>query len=227
MQQTDLRGITLDSGSHDTREEGMCLMELVAWLAGQEHSHLPTCTSPTLADYASFVNDHLPHAPRQRLLSIAPALVDTSCPDCEEARVNTLVETTLLDAVCPALDRLHLGPQAQALRDAVQEAQATGAGGAERARTHIAQVAARLAGQHPRTNLDDQPGTLLDHARTAAERLWGDPERPPALYEAVWAAHQATGAAVPQPWARVEMNLNILRKTIAACTHAGRPDQQR
>ncbi len=40
--------INLEPGHHDGRGDGLCLMELVAWLAGEEHDANPSCTSPAL-----------------------------------------------------------------------------------------------------------------------------------------------------------------------------------
>ena len=36
----------LHLGGHDTREDGMCLMELVAFLGGEEHSAFPQMHRP-------------------------------------------------------------------------------------------------------------------------------------------------------------------------------------
>jgi hypothetical protein len=40
---------TLSHGSHDRREDGMCLMEAVAFLAGERHSDRPVCACPVLS----------------------------------------------------------------------------------------------------------------------------------------------------------------------------------
>jgi hypothetical protein len=47
-------------GSHRSRGEGMCAMEMVAWLAGEEHSDGPSCTCPVIAAFVRAFNDFLP-----------------------------------------------------------------------------------------------------------------------------------------------------------------------
>jgi hypothetical protein len=54
---------------------GSCLMEYVSIFAGEPFSDLPACTHPAIAVVAWRVNDELPAATRQQLLSRAPALV--------------------------------------------------------------------------------------------------------------------------------------------------------
>ena len=41
----------LDKGSHRSFEEGMCLLEAVAWVAGETHSDRPKCASPVIAAF--------------------------------------------------------------------------------------------------------------------------------------------------------------------------------
>jgi len=45
----DLDAITLASGAHDRRTDGVCVMEAVAWWAGEDHSDRPECASPVIA----------------------------------------------------------------------------------------------------------------------------------------------------------------------------------
>ena len=75
----ELATITLKSGSHAKREEGVCAMEAVAWLAGEPHSDAPACTSPVIASFLRRWNDILPtDAERNRLLRpLLPLMVDT------------------------------------------------------------------------------------------------------------------------------------------------------
>lgn len=52
-----MKSFTFGRGSHNTREEGMCLMETVAYLAGEEHSYKPRCASLAITSLAVFLND--------------------------------------------------------------------------------------------------------------------------------------------------------------------------
>ncbi len=68
----------LERGPHTRREDGLCTMELVAWLAGETHSDEPLCTCPVLTAVTRAANDLLPDDLRDRLLRpLAPRLVGT------------------------------------------------------------------------------------------------------------------------------------------------------
>ena len=57
--------IRLDRGAHDSREDGHCAMETVAWLAGEDHTDAPRCASPVLARYTIRLNDRWTDEQRQ------------------------------------------------------------------------------------------------------------------------------------------------------------------
>lgn len=68
----------LRRGAHATRADGMCAMEMVAWLAGEPHSDEPQCACPVLAAYVRACNDTLSDAARNRLLRpLVPLLVNS------------------------------------------------------------------------------------------------------------------------------------------------------
>ena len=66
--------VTLLSGAHTTREQGVCLMEAVAWFADERHSDAPQCACPVIAALARRLNDQLNDEERQRLSPLIPAL---------------------------------------------------------------------------------------------------------------------------------------------------------
>jgi hypothetical protein len=57
----------LAGGSHETREEGMCAMEWVAYVAGEPHTDEPICVSPVLRRFAISLNDNWTDEQRQKL----------------------------------------------------------------------------------------------------------------------------------------------------------------
>jgi hypothetical protein len=70
--------VELVSGSIGDPGEGrMCLMSLVAFLAGEPHSDSPGCASPVVQAFAVAVNDLMPRAARQRLKPFAPRIIGT------------------------------------------------------------------------------------------------------------------------------------------------------
>ena len=73
----DLAELMLLHGAHQKREEGVCLMEAVAWIAGEPHSDHPACTDVALAAYGRALNDRLKDDERQLLRPLVSKLVGT------------------------------------------------------------------------------------------------------------------------------------------------------
>ena len=59
--------ITLESGSHGSRAAGLCLLEAVAYFAGERHTDRPQCTCRVLGAYGRALNDRLMDEERQLL----------------------------------------------------------------------------------------------------------------------------------------------------------------
>src|SRR5215471_4062137 len=57
---TLLNAFPIRAGSHARRGDGMCAMEMVAWLAGEEHGDGPRCACPVIAAVVRAFNDALP-----------------------------------------------------------------------------------------------------------------------------------------------------------------------
>jgi hypothetical protein len=73
--------IALERGKHSFPEEGMCLMEAVAFIAGEDFTDRPECVSPILASFGRTLNDVLPDKQRQQLAPLVPLLVGTVNPE--------------------------------------------------------------------------------------------------------------------------------------------------
>lgn len=125
----DPASIHLGSGSHPHRDQGMCLLEAVAFVAGERHTDHPVCACPVLAAYGRALNDSLDDADRQLLAPMVPRLVGTrSTPDVEWRRAYELVNSSLrfhwplvleaialaCDAAGDKLDGEPLGPKFRA-----------------------------------------------------------------------------------------------------------------
>ena len=83
-----LDGIVLKHGSHRTPDAGMCLLEAVAYIAGEPHSDHPDCVCPVLAAFGRAWNDALDDEARNRILKpFLPRLVGTrSTPEVQDRR---------------------------------------------------------------------------------------------------------------------------------------------
>src|SRR5258708_1333831 len=117
MHHVGLETLTLAHGRHENRDDGLCLMEAVAWFAGKPHSDRPPCVSPVLGAYGRTLNDILPDIPRQDLKQFIPRLPGTGGDGKDETRGYIALDW-LVRTYTPAwLDLAGLTAEAAALRD--------------------------------------------------------------------------------------------------------------
>ena len=64
----------LDRGAHDEPREGLCIMEAIAYLTGDDHTDHPECVCPTIGKWARLINDKLDDPLRQDLWRYVPAM---------------------------------------------------------------------------------------------------------------------------------------------------------
>ena len=149
MHHLDLNTITLGKGSHDDRDDGVCLLEAVAWWADEEHTDDPRCVSLPLAGFGRRLNDVLPDVRRQELVPLIPSMVGTRADGLDEQR-GYLALDWLIRTYTPAwLDLAGLSAEARALRDLrriVDLAAAQAAGPVVRAGQEKAAAAGAAAG---------------------------------------------------------------------------------
>lgn len=115
-----LNGITIKNGVHDSREEGLCVMEAVAWVAGEPHSDHPECVCPIITSFLVSWNDDLPSdADRDRLLKpLVPDIIGTRSTSEVEAIRSKMTLDWLIGVYTPAwLDLAGLPKEANNLRD--------------------------------------------------------------------------------------------------------------
>ena len=139
--------VTLSPGKHMDAEEGMCLLELTSYLAGEPFTDRPVCASPVLAAFGRALNDgfvfedHL-----EALKPFAPLLLGTVADrEVEERRMWLLVDwsiRTILPLVFDAALLSEVAARLRALPPVVDRASATGA---EAASAGAAESAARAA----------------------------------------------------------------------------------
>jgi hypothetical protein len=74
----DFDTLILKSGKHATPEAGMCIMEAVAYVAGEPFSDHPACACPVLGGLLRGWNDSLDDENRQRLKPYIVRLIGTN-----------------------------------------------------------------------------------------------------------------------------------------------------
>src|SRR5207342_3207074 len=84
-----LDGINLKPGAHNDFRDGICLLEAVAYVAGEPWTDHPSCVDPVLGAFGRAWNDGLPDdETRDRLLKpFIPRLIGTAAsPDIQDQR---------------------------------------------------------------------------------------------------------------------------------------------
>ena len=199
----DLSTVRFGTGSHSvslapTGDRDLCIMEAVAFVAGESWSDSPACASPVVAAFLRSWNDALSDEDRDRLLPAAawvPRLVGSRGDDATEKRRAYLALDWLLRVHTPAWLELvpALAPHAAALRALPEIVDMTTdgrAGDTVRAARDAAGVAAWDAWDAARDAARDAAGVA---ARDAAGV---------AAWDAAWdAAEAAARAAAEAEWA--------------------------
>lgn len=99
-----LAALSLKHGAHEDRSNGLCLLEVVAWVAGEKHSDHPTCVSPVISAFGRAWNDALPtDADRDRLLKpLIPLMIGTRTGSADETTRAWLATDWLVRVQAPA-----------------------------------------------------------------------------------------------------------------------------
>lgn len=69
--------ITLSRGDHKSPQQGMCIMECVAYIAGEQHTDHPACASQIVTNFAIGLNDIVWDADRNKLLPFVLRIVNS------------------------------------------------------------------------------------------------------------------------------------------------------
>jgi len=65
-------------GYHQSPEDGLCIMEMVAFIQRLEHTDMPACTCPLIVRVSQCINDMVSDKNRNKLLEYIPYLIDTN-----------------------------------------------------------------------------------------------------------------------------------------------------
>src|SRR5690242_18082075 len=111
-----LERLELKEGGHEPSSGDMCLMEAVAFVAGESWSDHPHCASAILGDYGRALNDRLSDALRQELKPLIPMLVGSVGDDETEERRAVLLSDWYIREHLPRVLRFaKLDAQAESL----------------------------------------------------------------------------------------------------------------
>ncbi len=196
----DLATITLDKGGHSDPDAGLCVMEAVAYFAGEPHSDHPPCVSPVIGAFLRRWNDDLGDEDRQKLTRLIPLAVGTNTSREDDNRRAWMVTDWMVRTYLPAW--LTLGGMAdQASAVAALPELTDGAGWKMAAPTvadarKSAAAAGAAAGAAAWAAAGDAASAAAGAAaRAAARAAAGDAARAAASAAAWDAAWDAAGAA--------------------------------
>lgn len=131
-------------GGHDKRGDEMCVMEWVAFFAGEPHSDHPQCACPVLAAALRVANDSMLQQDRDKLEKLIPKLIGSrSTQRVELKRMFVLVDAAVRRWAPIALEKTGLNNAAEKLRslDPVKDVESAAAADAAYAATRAAYAA--------------------------------------------------------------------------------------
>jgi hypothetical protein len=136
----------------DPAQMKLCVMSLVARLAGEAHGDQPICASPVIAAFARAINDAMDRQTRQRLRPFAPRIVGTAdrLDGARQDRLHAALVETLLPAIVTDLQ----------------------AGARSHDQAQAAELTASLAGQLAHAAPDDQLRIVQDTQWDRAALIW-------------------------------------------------------
>ena len=112
----DIDSVVLKTGSHNRPEDGMCVMELAAYIAREPFSDHPVCVSPVLATFLRSWNDALDDETRQKLKPYAERVIGTAGDGKDEQRAWMCVDWLARTQLPVWLDLAGLHEHAAATR---------------------------------------------------------------------------------------------------------------
>ena len=183
----DLDQLHLDKGAHRDPADGLCLLEAVAYVAGEVHTDAPRCVSPVLAEFGRTLNDWLDDVRRQELKLLIARLPGTAGDGLDEARGYMALDWLIRTYTPTWLELAGLSAEAaqlRALRRIVDQASAQAAGPIVRA---VTRSAAGAVGDAARD-------AVCQAARDAAWQAAGDAAWH-AARDAAWTAARTTALA--------------------------------
>ena len=112
----DIEHVVLETGAHDGPEDGMCVMEMVSYMANEPWSDHPACVSPVLGAFLRSWNDSLDDELRQTLKLYAARVIGTGNDGKDEQRAWLCVDWLARTQLPAWLDLAGLSEHAAAVR---------------------------------------------------------------------------------------------------------------
>jgi hypothetical protein len=168
------QAIWLSRGFHESPEDGMNIMECVAYVCGQEHSSYPSAACPVIAEVVRNIADTASEVHRQTLVQfIFPIACSASSEAVMTKRLYYCVEFLLRQLAPVALSQLGMHPEAVMLKTlpTIQDA-----GAAEYAQKTLRRLFMGAYLNPVTSKLSHTLSTMEGMASTAARMMTNDVE---------------------------------------------------
>jgi len=107
-------GFHLRRGNHASFHAGACLMEAVAYVAGEQHSDRPNCVCPVLGVIGRWLNDIMNEGGREMLIPLIERLIGTRSEvggDIRNQRALIMVDAVVREVLPLGLETMFAHPQ--------------------------------------------------------------------------------------------------------------------
>ena len=169
-QQITLKNYDLKHGSHKDRDQGMCAMEFVAYLAREPHSDRPQCASPLITSFVTGCNDRWNVKERQLLKPYLTRIMGTrDGKDLERAKIFAMHAVTRISP--HAIESIGLKDEAEKMRSAttLEEGISAAESAAKYAAEYAAKSAAESAAKSAAEYAEFAAKSAAEYAKYAAE----------------------------------------------------------
>jgi hypothetical protein len=120
----DLGIFKLQENDHETPGDGLCFMEAVAWMAGEEHSDAPKCACPILGTFGIILNDYMGDDLRDMLNPMVLKMAGTRSKEHELHRLEYIILNVynrifpkLLNRDIEKIDKINNSQMANTVQD--------------------------------------------------------------------------------------------------------------
>jgi len=206
----NIENLVLTKGSHKTSDDGMCVMEAVAYFNNEPHSDKPQCACPVLTSYLIVLNDDMNNEERQALKPYILRLIGTRDENSKK-RMDILLHHTIVKIIPYALRLAYLEENAiemeavksgdyAAAKAAAKSAESAAKAAAESAAKATAKAAAKVAAELAAwsAELAESAAWSAESAAKAAEAAESAESAElaeSAAWAAAWAAAKAAAKA--------------------------------
>lgn len=100
--------IKLSAGHHESPDKGLCVMECVAYIAGEAHTDKPACADYLCSQYAILINDQSIDNRRQTMIKYVLRLAGSKSDTVAEQRFLLMINTAVKKFLPYSLNKLNL-----------------------------------------------------------------------------------------------------------------------